>query len=59
MLGNTFNVTIREQCLPKANSQGMTLFPKGYIECVAQQTGHHLLSHKTPQPTHNSLFSGG
>ena len=25
-----------------------TMFPRGYIGCVAQHTGQHLLSHMTP-----------
>ena len=38
MLGNTSNVTLREQCF----GYGMTLFPQGNIGCLAMHTGHHL-----------------
>ena len=44
LLGNTFNVTLREQCHPLTVGLRKTLFPNGYIECVAQHTGHHLYS---------------
>ena len=39
MLGITSNVTLREQCHPKAEGQGMTLFLGGYIGCVASIQG--------------------
>ena len=35
------NVTLRKQ-YHKARGRGMTLFPQGYIGCVAHHTGQHL-----------------
>ena len=46
VLGNMSNVTLREQCHSEAKGVHlwMTLFSQGYIECIAQHTGQHLLS---------------
>ena len=48
MLGDTSNVTLREQCYPEARVQGMTLFLRGYIGHITHHTWHYLLSRMAP-----------